>query len=101
MQKRGEPSGALTLQLERLRETSRLLDSLTVFAAGPATKTQAQLARDVDAALTRSLEAIIKQADEAIEEREVDQEDWDSSSNIHLLHNLRRKAERLLAAGLR
>lgn len=80
----------------RLAEAGRLLGALSTYAPESADQVGGQLVRDIDSALTRAAEAIASSASAVIQEREDDQEDFDSSSNIHLLDRLRRRARELI-----
>ena len=42
---------------------------------------------------------MVRWVDKAIEDRVNDQEDWDSSTNIHLLNRIRQDAEALARGG--
>ena len=95
-----EVTGRLVEQAEaRVRQAARVVESLAMFSAADAGAAEGEVRARLDAAFAEAGEALVRWVDKAIEDRVNDQEDWDSSTNIHLLNRIRQDAEALARGG--
>lgn len=79
----------------QVRQAARLVESLAMFSAADAQVAESEVRARLDIAFQEAGESLVRWVDKAIEDRINDQEDWDSSTNIHLLNRLRQDAEAL------
>jgi hypothetical protein len=79
----------------RSKQAARVVELLAMFSAADAQAAQVEVRDRLDAAFGEVAEALVRWVDKAIEDRVNDQEDWDSSTNIHLLNRLRQDAAAL------
>ena len=95
-----EVTGRLVEQAEsRVKQAARVVESLAMFSAADAGEAEGEVRARLDAAFAEAGEAMVRWVDKAIEDRVNDQEDWDSSTNIHLLNRIRQDAEALARGG--
>lgn len=81
------------------KRAARIVESLAMFSASDAQAAQTEVRDRLGAAFGEVSEALVRWVDKTIDDRVNDQEDWDSSTNIHLLNRLRQDAAALAKGG--